>query len=103
MDGRTLMMTTAPITVALTSPIGIPPPTLAEFTAIASSQPIWVAGITSSGRACPAPRQSLGLKDRQRHHRHRDGLMGQSEQDRNLIEQRDNAEGGLQRDRCRQP
>ena len=48
-------------------------------------------------------RQSFSLKDRKRQNRHRDGLMRQSEQDRNLIEQRENAQSRLQDYRRRQP
>ena len=47
--------------------------------------------------------QSFGLKNRKRQNRHRDGLMCQPEQDRNLIEQREDAQSRLQRYRRRQP
>src|SRR5713226_3765253 len=47
--------------------------------------------------------QSFGLKNCKRQNRHRNGLMRQSEQDRNLIEQRENAQSRLQRYRHRQP
>src|SRR6266487_135330 len=48
-------------------------------------------------------RQSLGLENRKRQNRHRDGLVRQCEQDGNLIEQRENAQSRLQNYRRRQP
>ena len=83
MDRAIPTITRAPITAAPMFPIGTACPTPAAFTATASeafNQPVWVTGSTS---LLPLlfrlpPGQSLGLKDRQRQDRDRDGLMRQA-------------------------
>src|SRR5882672_5427026 len=49
-------------------------------------------------RSGPPPSQSFGLKDRQRQHGNRDRLMCQCEDNRYLVQQRENTERRLQRD-----
>src|SRR5712664_2049625 len=112
--GRITTITTAPITVACMSAIGTACPTpaafmaIAKFGAVTASLPV-SAGLTDRQnrflrfRRRHPRSQPFDLKNRCRQNRHRDGLMRQSERNRDLIKQRENAEHRLQRYGCHQP
>src|SRR5882672_9311585 len=114
MDRRIATITTAPTMVARMSAIGTACPTpaalmaIAKFSAVTASLPA-SAGLTDRQnrflrfRRRHPRSQPFDLKNRCRQNRHRDGLMRQSERNRDLIKQRENAEHRLQRYRRRQP
>ena len=93
----------APITAAPSSLLG-PPALRLRRLRLLLAQGFRTAGSRSRQRQFlrrlfqPVPGQPLGLQDRERQHRDRNGLMRQREIHRNLIEQRQDSKRRLQRD-----